>query len=41
VVVLHHGRVLLDGTVREVVESELVKTIYSGGSASALAKTPS
>jgi branched-chain amino acid transport system permease protein len=41
VVVLHQGRVLLDGTVREVVESELVKTIYSGGSASALAKTPS
>lgn len=41
VVVLHQGRVLLDGTVREVVESELVKTIYSGGSTSALAKTPS
>jgi branched-chain amino acid transport system permease protein len=41
VVVLHQGRVLLDGTVRDVVESELVKTIYSGGSASALAKTPS
>jgi branched-chain amino acid transport system permease protein len=41
VVVLHQGRVLLDGTVREVVESELVKTIYSGGSASARAKTPS
>ena len=41
VVVLHQGRVLLDGTVRDVVESELVRTIYSGGSASALAKTPS
>jgi branched-chain amino acid transport system permease protein len=33
VVVLHQGRILLDGTVGEVVESELVKTIYSGGAA--------
>jgi urea transport system permease protein/urea transport system ATP-binding protein len=32
VVVLHQGRILLDGTVGEVVESDLVKTIYSGGS---------
>jgi len=31
--VLHQGRILLDGTVGEVVESELVKTIYSGGGA--------
>jgi branched-chain amino acid transport system permease protein len=31
VVVLHQGRILLDGTVGEVVGSELVKTIYSGG----------
>jgi len=31
VVVLHQGRILLDGTVDEVVGSELVKTIYSGG----------
>jgi branched-chain amino acid transport system permease protein len=31
VVVLHQGRILLDGTVAEVVGSELVKTIYSGG----------
>jgi branched-chain amino acid transport system permease protein len=31
VVVLHQGRILLDGTVAEVVESELVRTIYSGG----------
>ena len=28
VVVLHQGKILLDGTVREVVESELVRTIY-------------
>ena len=31
IVVLHQGRILLDGTVGEVVGSELVKTIYSGG----------
>ena len=31
VIVLHQGRILLDGTVAEVVESELVRTIYSGG----------
>ena len=31
IVVLHQGRILLDGTVREVVGSDLVKTIYSGG----------
>ena len=31
VVVLHQGRILLDGTVGEVVGSELVKTISSGG----------
>jgi branched-chain amino acid transport system permease protein len=30
VVVLHQGRVLLDGTVDEVVESELVKNVYAG-----------
>ncbi len=33
VVVLHQGRIVLDGTVAQVVESELVRTIYSGGSA--------
>ena len=32
VIVLHQGKILLDGTVAEVVESELVRTIYSGGS---------
>ena len=32
VIVLHQGRILLDGTVAEVVESELVRMIYSGGS---------
>jgi len=31
VLVLHQGRILLDGTVREVVESELVRSIYAGG----------
>jgi branched-chain amino acid transport system permease protein len=31
VIVLHQGRIVLDGTVAEVVESELVRTIYSGG----------
>nr|WP_281381216.1 ATP-binding cassette domain-containing protein [Methylobacterium brachythecii] len=31
IVVLHQGRLVLDGTVDEVVGSELVKTIYSGG----------
>jgi branched-chain amino acid transport system permease protein len=33
VIVLHQGKILLDGTVAEVVESELVRTIYSGGTA--------
>ena len=31
IVVLHQGRLVLDGTVDEVVNSEMVKTIYSGG----------
>jgi branched-chain amino acid transport system permease protein len=31
VIVLHLGRLVLDGSVSEVVESELVRTIYSGG----------
>ena len=31
VIVLHQGRIVLDGTVAEVVDSELVRTIYSGG----------
>ena len=31
VIVLHQGRILLDGTVADVVESDLVRTIYSGG----------
>ena len=30
IVVLHQGRLVLEGTVQEVVDSELVKTIYSG-----------
>jgi branched-chain amino acid transport system permease protein len=31
IIVLHQGKVLLDGTVAEVVGSELVQTIYAGG----------
>jgi len=31
VIVLHQGKILLDGTVAEVVESDLVRTVYSGG----------
>ena len=31
VIVLHQGRIVLDGTVAEVVESDLVRTIYAGG----------
>jgi branched-chain amino acid transport system permease protein len=31
IVVLHQGRLVLDGSVDEVVNSEIVKTIYSGG----------
>jgi branched-chain amino acid transport system permease protein len=30
VIVLHQGRILLDGTVEEVVGSELVQSIYAG-----------
>jgi branched-chain amino acid transport system permease protein len=30
IVVLHQGRILLDGTVEEVTGSELVRTIYTG-----------
>jgi branched-chain amino acid transport system permease protein len=30
IVVLHQGRLVMEGTVREVVDSDLVKTIYSG-----------
>ena len=31
VIVLHQGKMLLDGSVAEVVDSELVRTIYAGG----------
>jgi urea transport system permease protein/urea transport system ATP-binding protein len=30
VIVLHHGKIVLDGSVREVVESDLVREIYAG-----------
>jgi len=32
VIVLHQGRVLLDGSVEEVVESDLVRAVYAGQS---------
>jgi branched-chain amino acid transport system permease protein len=35
VIVLHQGRIVLDGTVSDVVESELVRTIYAGGALNA------
>lgn len=31
VIVLHQGQIVLDGSVSEVVNSELVRTIYAGG----------
>lgn len=31
VVVLHQGRLILDGTVDEVVSSDIVRTVYAGG----------
>lgn len=31
IVVLHQGKLVLDGTVEEVANSELVRTVYSGG----------
>jgi len=34
IIVLHQGKVLLDGSVAEVAGSELVRTIYAGGRAS-------
>lgn len=33
IIVLHQGRIVLDGSVRDVVESALVSEIYSGGAA--------
>jgi len=29
-VVLHHGAILMEGTVEDVVTSDLVKTAYTG-----------
>jgi branched-chain amino acid transport system permease protein len=36
IIVLHQGKVLLDGSVAEVVGSDLVRSIYAGGHAAAL-----
>jgi len=33
IVVMHQGRIVMEGPFREVVESELVKTIYAGSAA--------
>ena len=30
IIVLHQGRIVMDGSFREVAESELVRTIYAG-----------
>ncbi|HEY9272214.1 ABC transporter permease subunit [Achromobacter sp.] len=35
IVVLHQGRIVMDGGFREVVESELVRTIYAGSATAA------
>jgi branched-chain amino acid transport system permease protein len=40
IIVLHQGRVALDGSVAEVVDSPLVKEIYSGGHATDRARSP-
>jgi branched-chain amino acid transport system permease protein len=37
IIVLHQGKVVLDGSVAEVVGSELVRTIYAGGAHQELA----
>jgi branched-chain amino acid transport system permease protein len=33
VIVLHQGKIVLDGSVKEVIESDLVREIYAGASA--------
>jgi branched-chain amino acid transport system permease protein len=35
VIVLHQGKIVLDGSVREVVESDLVREIYAGSAQTA------
>ena len=35
IVVLHQGRIVMDGSFRDVVESELVRTIYAGSAQAA------
>ena len=40
VIVLHQGKILLDGSVQEVVESDLVREIYAGSSESAEESRP-
>ncbi|WP_049057806.1 ATP-binding cassette domain-containing protein, partial [Achromobacter xylosoxidans] len=35
IIVLHQGRIVMDGSFREVAESELVRTIYAGNAPSA------
>ncbi|SSW72285.1 Glutamine transport ATP-binding protein GlnQ [Achromobacter veterisilvae] len=40
IVVLHQGRIVMDGSFREVAQSELVRTIYAGGAPSAQGEEP-
>ena len=40
VIVLHQGEIVLDGSVEDVVNSELVKNIYAGNAASPSAEEP-
>lgn len=35
IIVLHQGRIVMDGSFREVAESELVRTIYAGNAPAA------
>jgi branched-chain amino acid transport system permease protein len=35
IVVLHQGRIVMDGSFQDVVESELVRTIYAGSAQAA------
>ena len=40
VIVLHQGRIVLDGSVADVVESEVVRTIYAGGQSAGASARP-
>jgi urea transport system permease protein/urea transport system ATP-binding protein len=40
VIVLHQGRIVLDGSVEEVVGSDLVRNIYAGSALNTKAGEP-